>query len=194
LSEDDAFRIVGRMVGDQSTEIATTAARRARSLGPRAAAFVPDLLRLLDEDGTHYHGNDLHSMRTIPWNWEAVLALESIGPAASESLFKLRDIMLSDEHEWVRAAAVTAIAKIDPDFARRETIVAVLDKSDLVKRVAIMSLSDLRVRSDEVMALDIKALESADPLVRIAAADALGVFRRASRPCDSEARRHGARR
>jgi alpha-L-fucosidase len=99
---------LGRALSDPEADVRRSAVVALTQIGPRAAAAVPALVKLLDD-------ND-RSLR-----WRAALALGQIGPAAKAAAPALV-AALKDGDEDVRLRAAQALARIGPDGVTALTV------------------------------------------------------------------------
>jgi len=154
-------------------------------IGPGAKSAVPLVLEILNDPqlAPHAHGQ---SELDIPIQFvhAAIVALARIGDASPPIQAALRG-RLSDSSQWIRVAALFALAAGEPDDddLLTDLVRLLADESVPVRAGAALAIGNITGDRRNILAPLIAALDDEYPCVRTAAALSLGKIGTAA--CDS---------
>ena len=147
----------------QDDALRVDAVRAIGAMGPKAEKAVPDVLKALNayERSPGVYG-------------EAITALQRIGPKAVPALIAT----LKDKKRDIRAAAVRALASMDPppDEALPNLIKVLEDEDSMVKTAAAGALERFGPKAMEAMPQLLKIAEGKDTAARATAIRTIGAI------------------
>jgi hypothetical protein len=129
FGRDDALEPLLPALAESSNQVRFYAVAAIGRIGPAAQPAIPELSAVL--------GDASWKVRRI-----AAEALGALGPAARPAIDRLVECLRSDQNDWVRSNAATALAKIDPGAAavRAALSLALRDGSEKVRNAARRAL------------------------------------------------------
>jgi HEAT repeat protein len=176
--KDDALPgLLEKILSDPTPEVRGCAAQIAGLIGPRAAATVPGLKRLLDDDAYEpvMISLDFASSRAV--RSVAARALGGIGPAAKTAVGRLTEMMTSDPDHEVRASVALAVFRIeDGNSAAMAALIACLKEGSDESgdpRAAAYALAELGPKAAPAFDALTESLKHCDESVRSAAVYAI---------------------
>lgn len=169
-----------RAMKDTSPEVRGHAAQVAGNLGPLAAATVPELRHLLEDNAERslQISLDFASLRAV--RSDAAEALGRIGPASKASVERLVTMMTNDADAEVRATAALAVFRIEDgsEAAMNALIAGLKDDSDGTggPEAAAYALSELGPKAGPALDALTESLRHRDEFVRMASLHAIATI------------------
>jgi HEAT repeat protein len=169
-----------RILADEAPDVRAAAVRELGRFETRASSSIPDVIRLLDDQGARSHAYSNHAFGTRLVRYDAAMAIARMGKAAKTALPKLELMMHDDKNPLVQVAAAFAVAFLDADASHAiDVLIAHMDdrknKSESPRQAARF-LGQLGARAKSALPALKRALRHPDSLVRIFAADAIAAI------------------